>query len=302
MLGPHRCDFSWLLPIARDLREQIDWARVADETDDSPYARAFLVLVEELSVDEVEGSHMTDESRSTWRAHVRGRSRRTRERPSSACASTCAVTTCISPARSPASTARRAGGGRARGRAGTGGAQRRTRAAAGEPEGGRSCGDPGRGRRRHTPRRGRAWARCARTREPAGARGRPAAGRRPDPARHGRRGARGRRRVRATCRCRWSRCSATTTTTATSRRRSRRAARTAASACWRVTTFTLGCERPLARHRRCEGLRRRVRGQMRRATFGEPEMKAFVGTRCDIARDRLRDRPVRTGHRRARSR
>jgi hypothetical protein len=54
VFGPHRCDFTPLLPIARDLREQVDWARVAEETKESPYAKAFLVLVEELSVAEVE--------------------------------------------------------------------------------------------------------------------------------------------------------------------------------------------------------------------------------------------------------
>lgn len=50
VLGPHRCDFTPLLGIARDLREQVDWARVAEETAESAYARAFLVLLEGLSV------------------------------------------------------------------------------------------------------------------------------------------------------------------------------------------------------------------------------------------------------------
>lgn len=54
VLGPHRCDFTPLLPIARDLREQIDWTQVAAETAESPYATAFLVLVEALSVAEIE--------------------------------------------------------------------------------------------------------------------------------------------------------------------------------------------------------------------------------------------------------
>jgi hypothetical protein len=53
VLGAHRCDFTPLLPIARDLREQIDWAQVAIETAESPYAGAFLMLVEALSVAEV---------------------------------------------------------------------------------------------------------------------------------------------------------------------------------------------------------------------------------------------------------
>jgi hypothetical protein len=56
VLGAHRCDFTPLLPIARDLREQIDWPRVAAETAESPYAGAFLMLVEALSVAEVERS------------------------------------------------------------------------------------------------------------------------------------------------------------------------------------------------------------------------------------------------------
>jgi hypothetical protein len=50
VLGPHRCDFTPLLTVARDLREQVDWARVAEETAASPYARSFLVLLEGLSV------------------------------------------------------------------------------------------------------------------------------------------------------------------------------------------------------------------------------------------------------------
>lgn len=50
VLGPHRCDFAPLLTVARDLREQVDWVRVAEETAESPYARAFLVLLAGLSV------------------------------------------------------------------------------------------------------------------------------------------------------------------------------------------------------------------------------------------------------------
>ncbi|HEX6352091.1 nucleotidyltransferase family protein [Actinophytocola sp.] len=56
VLDPHRCDFTPLLPIARDLREQVDWDKVARETASSPYARAFLTLVEALSVAELEES------------------------------------------------------------------------------------------------------------------------------------------------------------------------------------------------------------------------------------------------------
>jgi hypothetical protein len=54
-LGPHRCDLAQLLPIARALREQIDWARVRDRTADSPYAEAFLLLCDRLSIIEGRG-------------------------------------------------------------------------------------------------------------------------------------------------------------------------------------------------------------------------------------------------------
>ncbi|WP_106180531.1 nucleotidyltransferase family protein [Prauserella shujinwangii] len=50
VLEEHRCDFTPLLPIARALREQVDWSRVARETAASPYARAFLTLLAELGI------------------------------------------------------------------------------------------------------------------------------------------------------------------------------------------------------------------------------------------------------------
>ncbi|HKN56410.1 MAG TPA: BON domain-containing protein [Amycolatopsis sp.] len=50
VLEPHRCDCAPLLQIARDLREQVDWRDVATQTSDSPYARAFLSLLADLSV------------------------------------------------------------------------------------------------------------------------------------------------------------------------------------------------------------------------------------------------------------
>ncbi|PXY29710.1 nucleotidyltransferase family protein [Prauserella flavalba] len=50
VLGPHRCDLTPLLPIARALREQVDWARVERETAGSPYARACLGLLTDLGV------------------------------------------------------------------------------------------------------------------------------------------------------------------------------------------------------------------------------------------------------------
>ncbi len=46
----HHCDFATGLPVARSLREQIDWERVRRETTDSPYAEAFLILLDRLDV------------------------------------------------------------------------------------------------------------------------------------------------------------------------------------------------------------------------------------------------------------
>jgi len=46
----HYCDFATGLPLARSLREQIDWERVRRETEKSPYAEVFLVLLDRLDV------------------------------------------------------------------------------------------------------------------------------------------------------------------------------------------------------------------------------------------------------------
>ncbi|MFB9239280.1 nucleotidyltransferase [Plantactinospora siamensis] len=46
----HYCDFARGLPLARSLREQIDWDRVRKETEHSPYAEAFLILLDRLAV------------------------------------------------------------------------------------------------------------------------------------------------------------------------------------------------------------------------------------------------------------
>ncbi|MEU4625216.1 nucleotidyltransferase [Actinoplanes sp. NPDC023801] len=46
----HYCDFATGLPVARSLREQIDWERVRRETTSSPYAEAFMVLLDRLDV------------------------------------------------------------------------------------------------------------------------------------------------------------------------------------------------------------------------------------------------------------
>jgi hypothetical protein len=46
----HYCDFTTVLPLARALREQIDWKLVRDSTVHSPYAEAFLLAAERLGV------------------------------------------------------------------------------------------------------------------------------------------------------------------------------------------------------------------------------------------------------------
>jgi hypothetical protein len=50
VFSEHYCDFSKVLPHARALREQVDWQRVREEVDCSPFARAFLQLVEDLGI------------------------------------------------------------------------------------------------------------------------------------------------------------------------------------------------------------------------------------------------------------
>lgn len=44
----HNCDFGAVLPTVRALREQVDWDAVRSDVAGSPYAQAFLTLVEEL--------------------------------------------------------------------------------------------------------------------------------------------------------------------------------------------------------------------------------------------------------------
>jgi hypothetical protein len=50
VFGPHRCDFAAVLPIARSLREQVDWREVREQAAESPFAEAFLLLVERLGI------------------------------------------------------------------------------------------------------------------------------------------------------------------------------------------------------------------------------------------------------------
>ncbi|MEU5275316.1 hypothetical protein ABZ782_02445 [Streptomyces asoensis] len=46
----HHCDFGAVLPIARALREKVDWQRVRRDCEDAPMAAAFLYLLERLRV------------------------------------------------------------------------------------------------------------------------------------------------------------------------------------------------------------------------------------------------------------
>jgi hypothetical protein len=49
-LKEHSLDYESLLETARAVREQIDWNEVRRRTEGSPYAKAFLTLVDELEV------------------------------------------------------------------------------------------------------------------------------------------------------------------------------------------------------------------------------------------------------------
>lgn len=49
-LSEHYCDFGAVIPIARALREQVDWGRVRAEVGDNDFAAALLFLLERLEV------------------------------------------------------------------------------------------------------------------------------------------------------------------------------------------------------------------------------------------------------------
>jgi hypothetical protein len=49
-IDEHHIRYESLLPIARALREQVDWARVRDETAENDFAAALLFLLERLEV------------------------------------------------------------------------------------------------------------------------------------------------------------------------------------------------------------------------------------------------------------
>lgn len=49
-LREHEVDYDSVLEVARSLREQIDWDDVRERTSESPYARAFFFLAQELKI------------------------------------------------------------------------------------------------------------------------------------------------------------------------------------------------------------------------------------------------------------
>jgi hypothetical protein len=49
-LSEQEPDFTSVLEISRMLREQINWDYVRERTQDSPFAKAFFTLVEELGI------------------------------------------------------------------------------------------------------------------------------------------------------------------------------------------------------------------------------------------------------------
>jgi hypothetical protein len=49
-LKEHELDYDSMLEIARTCREQIEWDRLREQTDESPYAKAFFTLVQELGL------------------------------------------------------------------------------------------------------------------------------------------------------------------------------------------------------------------------------------------------------------
>jgi len=49
-LSEHSLDFEAVVRTSRELREQIDWDDVRRRTSDSPFARAFFVLAEDLGI------------------------------------------------------------------------------------------------------------------------------------------------------------------------------------------------------------------------------------------------------------
>jgi Uncharacterised nucleotidyltransferase len=49
-LSEHQCDFTKLLPVARAVREQVDWGRLREQVACNDFAVAFLVLLDRLAI------------------------------------------------------------------------------------------------------------------------------------------------------------------------------------------------------------------------------------------------------------
>jgi hypothetical protein len=58
-LEEHACDLTKVLPAARAVREQVDWAAVAGVTAESPFARACLVLLRDLGIAEAPNASLS---------------------------------------------------------------------------------------------------------------------------------------------------------------------------------------------------------------------------------------------------
>jgi hypothetical protein len=69
-IDEHHIRYEGLLPIARALREQVDWEHVRSATASSPFARAFFVLLEGLGIIPEQGSAPQTGARSEPRVRV----------------------------------------------------------------------------------------------------------------------------------------------------------------------------------------------------------------------------------------
>jgi hypothetical protein len=55
-LDEHYCDYGRLLPVARAMREQVDWSDVRRRVAGNDFAAVFLLLLERLDIVEPEAS------------------------------------------------------------------------------------------------------------------------------------------------------------------------------------------------------------------------------------------------------
>jgi hypothetical protein len=55
-LREQELDYGPVLELSRSLREQVDWSFVREQTDSSPFARAFFTLITELGIADVDAS------------------------------------------------------------------------------------------------------------------------------------------------------------------------------------------------------------------------------------------------------